>query len=116
MNTTKDYSAVWDWLMESSDNKALGHSHDEHGHSVYLFVKNSADTVLRVSACEDYQNAMNGKGILRFMFDAYCFDCGIEFVDECSIVKDWHCPNCGFLDPREVTFEETCSHCGTKLK
>jgi uncharacterized protein (DUF983 family) len=27
----------------------------------------------------------------------------------------WSCPNCGILDRQDVTYEETCDHCGAEV-
>ena len=29
--------------------------------------------------------------------------------------ETWKCPNCGFLDGRNVTFQETCEFCGSDV-
>lgn len=34
---------------------------------------------------------------------------------EIKLYKGRICPNCGPLDGREVTYEETCDHCGADV-
>lgn len=102
--------------MLSDDNKAIGFSNDkDHGYNVYLFVKDGDDTVLRISACQDYATADNAKKMQHFEFDSFCSDNAIDFYDACQICDKWHCPECGFIEGNKVTFEERCEKCGRKV-